>query len=156
VQRHFGTKAGLRDAINDYVVVLATEAFADLPSDGDPAEIQQRMGDLVTSFVSQNATALRYVARAVADRDPGAMDIFAAFAAISRAQWQRLDDHGLLRPGADIEWAALHVVVLNLATVLMRDAIERHLPAPFGDPAQLERWNQATNALFHQGLYRRP
>jgi AcrR family transcriptional regulator len=155
VQRHFRTKAGLRDAINDHVVALATEAFAELPSEGDPTEIQQRMGDLVTAFVRDNSTALRYVARAVADRDPGAFRIFESFAAISRAQWQRLAQHDLLRPDADIEWAALHVVVLNLATVLMRDAIERHLEASFTDPAQLERWNRATNALFQEGLYRR-
>jgi AcrR family transcriptional regulator len=154
VQRHFGTKAGLRDAINDHVVALATDAFAELPSEGDPTVIQQRMGDLVTAFVRDNPTALRYVARAVADRDPGALGIFEAFTAISRAQWQRLADHGLLRPDTDIEWAALHVVVLNLATVLMRQAIENCLAAPFDDPAQLERWNQATNALFQRGLYR--
>jgi hypothetical protein len=34
--------------------------------------------------------------------------------------------------------------------------IERHLEASFADPAQLERWNRATNALFQEGLYRRP
>jgi AcrR family transcriptional regulator len=154
VQRHFVTKAGLRDTINDYVVTLATEAFADLPSEGDPVEIQQQMGDRVTTFVRDNETALRYVARAVADRDPEALRIFDAFVAISRTQWERLDRHGLLRPDPDIAWAALHVVVLNLATILMRDAIERHLPAPFDDPAQMARWNEATNALFYRGLYR--
>jgi AcrR family transcriptional regulator len=155
VQRHFGTKAGLRDAINDHVVALATEGFAGLPGEGDPTEIQQRMGDLVTAFVRDNATALRYVARGVADGDPGALGIFDAFVAISRTQWQRLAEHEMLHPEADIEWAALHVVVLNLATVLMRTAIERHLPAAFIDGAQLERWNEATNGLFRQGLYRR-
>jgi AcrR family transcriptional regulator len=153
VQRHFTTKAGLRDAINDHVVALATEAFADLPADGDPVQIQQQMGRRVTAFARDNPTALRYVARAVADRDPGALRIFDAFVAISRAQWQRLAEHGKLRPDADIEWGALHVVVLNLGTILMREAIERHLPASFTDPTELERWNQASNALFFQGLY---
>ena len=154
VQHHFGTKAGLRDAINEHAVAVAGQAFRDLPTDGDPTEIQQQMGDRVTAFVRDNPTALRYVARAVADQDEGAMRIFDVFVAISRAQWDRLAEHGLLRPDASLEWAALHVVVLNLATVLMRDAIERHLPAPFTDPRQLERWNQATNALFQRGLYR--
>jgi hypothetical protein len=111
------------------------------------------MGDRVTAFVREHSTALRYVARAVADRDEGALRIFDAFVAISAAQWERLAEHGLLRPDADLDWAALHVVVLNLATVLMRDAIERHLPAPFTDAGQLERWNQASNALFQQGVY---
>ncbi len=154
VQHHFATKAGLRDAINDHVVAVAVEAFNDLPTDGDPTLIQQQLGDRVTAFVRDNSPALRYVARAVADRDEGALRIFDAFVAISRAQWERLAEHGLLRPDASLEWAALHVVVLNLATVLMREAIERHLPAPFTDPEELDRWNQATNALFQRGLYR--
>ena len=154
VQHHFTTKSGLRDAINDHVVAVAVEAFDELPTDGDPTLIQQQMGDRVTEFVRDNSVALRYVARAVADRDEGALRIFDAFVAISRAQWERLAEHGLLRPDASLEWASLHVVVLNLATVLMREAIERHLPAPFTEPHELERWNQATNGLFQRGLYR--
>lgn len=154
VQHHFATKAGLREAVNDHVVALASEAFGDLPVDGDPTQIQRQMGDRVTAFVRDQSRALRYVARAVADRDEGALRIFDAFVALSAAQWKRFDEHGLLRPDADSDWAALHVVVLNLATVLMREAIERHLPAPFTDPDELERWNQASNALFQHGLYR--
>jgi TetR/AcrR family transcriptional regulator, regulator of cefoperazone and chloramphenicol sensitivity len=154
VQHHFGTKAELRDAINDHVVSIAADAFSELPTEGDPTEIQQQMGDRVTAFVRDNSIALRYVARGVADRDEGAIGIFDAFVAISARQWDRLAEHGMLRPDADLDWAALHVVVLNLASVLMRHAIERHLPAPFTDQHELERWNQASNALFQHGLYR--
>jgi TetR/AcrR family transcriptional regulator, regulator of cefoperazone and chloramphenicol sensitivity len=154
VQHHFGTKAELRNTINDHVVAIAAEALGDLPADGDPTKIQQQMGDRVTAFVRDNSIALRYVARGVADHDEGALRIFDAFVAIARVQWERLDEHQLLRPDASLDWAALHVVVLNLATVLMREAIERHLAAPFTDPAELERWNQASNALFQHGLYR--
>lgn len=50
--------------------------------------------------------------------------------------------------------AALHVVVLNLGTALFIDAINRHLPAPFLTPEQLERWNTASNTLFREGMYR--
>jgi AcrR family transcriptional regulator len=154
IQHHFVTKAGLRDAVNEHVVALAAEAFGDLQTEGDPNEIQQEMGDRVTIFVRDHSTALRYVARGVADRDEGALRVFDAFVSITASQWKGLADHGLLRPDAALDWAALQVVVLNLGTVLMRDAIERHLPAAFTDPDQLERWNQASNALFQHGLYR--
>lgn len=155
VQHHFGTKAGLRDTVNEHVVALATNAFAELPSEGDPAEVQQQMGERVTEFVRDNPIALRYVARATADRDEPASRIFDAFVAIARGQFQRLADHELLRSDADVDWAALHVVLFILSTVLLRDAIGRHLPAPFDRPEQLDRWNQATNDLFRRGLYRR-
>jgi AcrR family transcriptional regulator len=156
VQHHFPTKEALRDAVNEYVVAIATQAFSDLPDSGSPEETQQQLGDRVTAFVRDHPTALRYVTRSLADGDQAAIAIFDAFVAIAKTQWQRLAHQGLLRPDADLPWAALHVVVLNLATVLLEQAINRHLPAPLRDPEQLERWNQATTALFREGVYDNP
>jgi AcrR family transcriptional regulator len=154
VQHHFASKEALRDAVNSYVVAIATQAFSDLPDSGSPEDIQQELGDRVTAFVRDHPTALRYVARSVADGNAPATAIFDAFVAIARQQWERLARHGLLREDADIEWSALHVVLLNLATVLLELAINRHLPADLRDPEQLERWNQASSALFREGVYR--
>ena len=44
----------------------------------------------------------------------------------------------------------MHVVVLNLGTILFVDAINRHLPEPFSSSEQLEHWNTASNALFRE------
>ncbi len=155
VQHHFPTKAALIGAVNDYVIGVASDAFSDPPGEGSPTDVQQELGDRVTAFVREHPTALLYVARSAADGDRAALEIFDAFLAIARAQWQALADHALLRPDIDLTWAALHVVVLNLGTILLVDAINRHLPEPFLDPEQLERWNAASNALFREGLYRR-
>ena len=40
VQHHFGTKAGLRDAVNDFVVAGALDTFRDLVRDGGSAAAQ--------------------------------------------------------------------------------------------------------------------
>jgi AcrR family transcriptional regulator len=154
VQHHFGTKSGLRDAVNEYVVEIASEAFAELPEGGSADDIQQQLGDRITSFVRDHPTELRYVARSIADGDQAAVQIFNAFVEIARGLWERLAERGLLRPDADLTWTPLHVVVLNLGTVLFREAIEGHLEAAFFEPAQLDRWNEASNALFRHGVYR--
>ncbi len=39
----------------------------------------------------------------------------------------------------------------NLGTVLLEPAINRHLPEPFFSSEGLERWNEASTALFKQG-----
>ena len=155
VQHHFPTKEALRDAVNEYVVAIAGEAFTDLAG-GSPEEIQAELGDRITAFVRDHPTALRYVARAVADGDQAAMAIFDAFVAIAKTQWEHLARQGLLRHDADLPWSALHVVVLNLGTVLLEQAINRHLPAALRDAEQLQRWNQATSDLFRQGVYKSP
>jgi AcrR family transcriptional regulator len=153
VQHHFSTKDELRRAVNDHVIALAREAFADLPEIRVAQDLQHQIGDRVAAFVRDQPAALRYVARSVADGDEDALEIFDSFIEIATNQWRHMADQGVLRPDADPLWAALHVVVLNLGTVLLGAAIDRHLPEPFFSPRQIERWNKATNALFIHGLY---
>jgi len=156
VQHHFATKAALVQAVGAHVVGLASEAFGELPTAETAAQAQQELGDRVTAFVAEQPTALMYVARAVAEGDETAAVVFDAFVEIAAGLWRALADDGLLRDDADVTWAALHGVTLILGTVLYQAQIGRHLPEPFMAAGQLERWNAAGNALFREGLYRRP
>ena len=156
VQHHFATKAALVEAVGAHVVGLASEAFGDLLAAGTPVQSQKQLGDRVTAFVAEQPTALLYVARAVAEGDKAAAAVFDAFVEIAKGRWQTLADQGLLRDDADITWAALHGVTLILGTVLYQAQIGRHLPEAFMTAEELERWNAAGNALFREGLYRRP
>jgi AcrR family transcriptional regulator len=155
VQHYFASKAALVEAVNAHVVEIATDAFSDLSESGSPMQAQQELGDRVTASVAEHPTALLYVARSAADGEPAALEMFDAFLAIAREQWRRLLDRGLLRADVDLEWTALHSAVHVLGTVLLKEAIDRHLPASFFTLAQLERWNTASNALFREGTYRR-
>ncbi len=154
VQHHFPNKAALVEAVNDYVIEVATNAFSQPLENDSPADIQQQLGDRVTALVREHPTTLRYVARSAADGEETALGLFDAFLAIARSQWQAVADQDLLRPDTDITWAALHAVVINLGTILLTEAIDRHLPTPFFTPEQLERWNTASSALFREGMYR--
>jgi TetR/AcrR family transcriptional regulator, regulator of cefoperazone and chloramphenicol sensitivity len=154
VQHHFPSKAALRIAVNEYVIRIAREAFADVPVDGDAAAIFEDFGDRITALVREHPTALRYVARAAAEGDPAALDLFDGFVAITEAQQGRLADAGLLEPSLDRTWAALHLVVFNLGTVMLEEAIDRHLPEPFRREESLERWNAAGTAFFRRALTR--
>ena len=154
VQHHFPSKAALRIAVNEYVIRIAREAFADVPVEGDAAAIFEDFGDRITALVREHPTALRYVARAAAEGDPAALDLFDGFVAITEAQQGRLADAGLLEPSLDRTWAALHLVVFNLGTVMLEEAIDRHLPEPFRREQSLERWNDASTAFFRRALTR--
>ncbi len=155
VQHYFPSKAALVDAVNQHVVALATNAFSGLVQDGSPPDAMRELGDRLTEFVAEHPTALSYVARSAADGETGALEIFDAFLAIARAQWQRMADRELLRADIDLEWSTLHIVVLVLGTIMLKDAIDRHLPEAFFATPQLERWNAAGSALFREGTYRK-
>jgi AcrR family transcriptional regulator len=156
IQHYFPTKTALVQAVNEHVIAIVTEAFRDLPQTGSPVDLQQQLGDRVTAAVREHPTALLYLARSTADGEPTAQQIFDALVAIVGEHWQRLADHDLLREDIDLTWTTLQGVALVFATVLLNAAIDRHLPAPFFTPEQLERWNTANNALFREGAYKRP
>ena len=159
VQHHFGTKEGLRDAVNEHVIAVAVATFEELVRDGEDAgavaEAWAAMGDTTTAWVRDNALALRYLVRVLAEGDAEAARIFETLIGIARTNWLApLARGGILRPDTDEDWAAIHVVVFNLACVLLESTISRHLPAPFFSPEQLQRWNTATTELYRHGLTR--
>jgi TetR/AcrR family transcriptional regulator, regulator of cefoperazone and chloramphenicol sensitivity len=153
VQHHFPTKQALRHAVDSYVLSLAANAFGDLLDPARPPDPDE-LGDRIAAFVRDHPTALRYVARSVAEGDEPALEIFDAFVGMALAQTHRLADEGLLHPRSDVRWLALHTVVLNLGTVLFEAAVSRHLPGSFLSPEQLERWKASTRSLFGRGVYR--
>lgn len=152
VQHHFGTKAGLRAAVNEYVIGVAEETFANLVSEDTP-EAWTAMGDTVTAWVGDNELGLRYLARALSEGDPDATEIFQTLLEFAQQKWlQPLAEAGRLRVDVDREWAAIHVLVFNLACVLFEPAISRQLPQPFFATEQLQRWNTATTDLYRLAL----
>lgn len=153
VQHHFGTKAGLRQAVDEYVTAVAVEAFRDVDA-LELADPVRELGDRVASVVRDHPTALLYVARSVAEGDEAGLALFDTFVALAREQWGRLAHDDRLHAGVDVEWAALHIVIFNLATVSFETAISRTLGEPFASPREVERWNEATRDLFQRGVFR--
>jgi AcrR family transcriptional regulator len=155
VQHHFPTKDSLRAAIDDHVVKVAEAAFSGLSETSTLIESLEELGERVSRFVREEPDALLYVARAALQGEDAGLRSFDAFVAIADAQWRRLADDGLLDAEVDLPWAALHVTIINLGTVLFAEAVSRHLPDSFSTPEQVDRWRAATVALFDRGLSRR-
>jgi AcrR family transcriptional regulator len=153
VQHYFPTKADLRHAVDQHVLDIARHAFADVEPSVEGEDAIDEFGRRVAGFVREHPDAVRYVARS-AFEDDAAPQLFDAFVAIARAGWEELAGRRLLRPGLDLTWSALHIVVLNLGTVLFESALDRQLDHPLRTPEGVERWRHATTALFRSGAYR--
>jgi AcrR family transcriptional regulator len=152
LDHHYPSEALLREAINEHVMTLAARYFGDAPLDDD--EDYSHFGRRVTNLLRDNPDEIRYVARAAIDRDPDGLAMFDAFMAIALHNYRVLDDNGVLDDNVDIEWAALHQVVWNLAVMLFEHAIDNHLPEPLATGEGLERWHQADTELFRHGWLR--
>ncbi len=153
VQHHFPTKAALAQAVNDHVAAIAVAAFEEVPAASSATDAAEELGRRVTALIRDHPDALRYVARASIEADPGALDLFDTLVGIAEAQWEQLARDGLLRADVDRQWTALNTIVFNLGPLLFGAALERHLPDPFLSPKGLERWRSAGTKLFRHGVY---
>jgi TetR/AcrR family transcriptional regulator, regulator of cefoperazone and chloramphenicol sensitivity len=153
VQHHFPTKATLTEAVNDHVISIAETAFANVPAARSTIDASDELGSRVTALIREHPDALRYVARASSEADPGALELFDTFVSIAEQQWEQLAKDDLLRADADRKWTALNTVMFNLAPLLFQTALDRHLPHPFESPEGLQRWQNAGTELFRHGVY---
>lgn len=152
VQHYFPSKAALRSAVDEQVTEAARTALEVRTVDGDVVE---DLAERLTRLVADHFVALRYVARGVAESDPAAMAIFDTLTQLCRDQLAELQRAGMLRSDLDLDWAALHTVLINLGTVIMEPGVSRQLRKPFLTDRQVERWKVATTKLFVEGEIRR-
>jgi len=155
VQHHFKTKTDLEQAVNDYVLRIGLEASEGLEkstAEAHTEELFTEMGERITSLVREHRSALLYVIRSAAQGERAGLEIFDAFLALVDQHVERLSEDGTLRQDVDRLWAGLQIVILDLGTVLLEPAIERHLPGSMRDPDQLERWRKACTELLSRGF----
>jgi AcrR family transcriptional regulator len=155
VQHHFGTKAGLIQAVDDHALGVVIAAIAE-PIPAPPADSIAEMGNRVTRMIAEHPDIVDYVGRALIDGSPLGTTIFDTLAAFGIARWQQRDERAETRQDIDITWAALNSLVLALGSLILRSHLERHLPEPLATPDQLERWQASVNTLLREGLFRRP
>jgi AcrR family transcriptional regulator len=152
IQHFFPSQVALRQAVTDYVVDMVRDAFADTVSGTSAIDVGSELGHRLTEFFHRHPSESRYLARTLIDQDDTATGLFSALLGLSTAQWTQLSEDGLLRKNVDALWAALHVVIINVGTILLEDLIDEHLPHPLNSSSGIERWRRAQTDLF-QGLY---
>lgn len=153
VQHHFATKAGLIQAVDDYVLGVVIEAVT-RPATVPPRDSIADMGSRVSALIADHPDIVDYFGRALLDGNPLGTKIFDTLAAFGTARWNQRRDNGETRPDIDLTWAAINSLVLALGTLILRSHIERQVPEAFSTPAQLERWQESVNTLLRDGLFR--
>ncbi len=153
VQHHFATKAGLIQAVDDYVLALVITQIAQ-PVPDSASDSVAEIGDRVTRMIAELPDIADYVGRALIDGRPVGYMIFDALLNSGTARWIRRTERGETRADLDLTWAAINSLVLALGTFILRGHIERHLPEPFTASAQLKRWQTSVDTLLREGLFR--
>ena len=153
VQHHFVTKANLIKAVDDHVLEVMSTTLAQ-PIPEPPADSIADIGSRVTWLIREQPDVCAYVGRALTDGSLLGKQVFDALATLGAARWKTRQEQGVAREDLDPEWGVLNPLVLALGAWVLRPHIERHLSEPLETPAQLRRWQNATDSLIREGQLR--
>jgi AcrR family transcriptional regulator len=156
VQHHFVTKAGLIEAVDDYVMGAVIDVVSRPASTGQEKDSIADMGTRITNLLLEQPDVVDYFGRALIDGSALGRTVWDTLAAFGTRRWNTRKESGEARGDIDVTWAALNSLVLALGTLILRGHIERQVPGAFATPEQLDRWQESVNVLLRQGLFPQP
>jgi AcrR family transcriptional regulator len=154
VQHHFGTKAGLQKAVDEFIIEDALWTFTDLPEpiEERSAEFAARMG----AVTRDRPSAVRYLARAASEGSELGLRAFEEILEFGVKEFRAMEEAGQLRPDLDLEWGVLQMLLFNLSTMMFEPAITHALGESITSQQGRRRVNAAAMRLFAYGFTRTP
>jgi len=151
IVHHFGDKAALRAACDEYVVAVFIDDRHDLIAAPTADRIRAALAD-----VERYGPYVDYLARMLADSSPAADRLFDAIVGLTRQVLDEQREAGLLVEMSDPEMTTLLMVMLGLAPVVMRAQISRALGQDQLSPSGMLRSTLPTLELLTHGIYATP
>lgn len=152
VVHHFGSRAGLREAVIERVRSWMQELFDMATSSDVVADFRARewssMGDVLTHGLPPESPLPRYVRRLLMTGDPVGTELIRSWHALTVALYRSWDEEGLLHAGPDPETRAAITLSSDLGTLFLVD----HWREVLGyDPLSgdgLQRWAEEAHRVY--------
>ncbi len=155
VIRHFGSRDGLRAAVDEHVArlfeALLSEALNGSASPLDPAAAPS-LADLVAGGLPAGSPVPGYLGRLLLAGGPVGTDLFRRLYAVSRDALAGMVRAGLASSGADPEVRAAFLLVNDLAVLVLRDRLADVLGVDPLSAAGLRRWSKEVLTIYQAGL----
>lgn len=152
VIHHYGTKQGLREAVDARAGALFTDLLDSLGEPDDP----QAAASLSAAFLARlqaEPVLLAYLRRSLLDGGPAAAGLLAALFEATRAGLAELDAVGLLRPSSDPQTRAAFLLVNDLGLMLLREQVHEVLGVDPLGPDGMGRWTETALEIYRRGLF---
>ncbi len=159
INHHFGSKAGLRDAVDEFFIERF-EAFygddQDHVEDLEPKEFMSTVESWVSNISDDWPVITRYFRRALLEETEWGEKLFRRYFGIVRGSIDRLDAQGLIRPDVDRLWLPFLFIYLETGTMLMDPYIEKVLGRSGFEPDLWKRRYHAYSRMIAQGVMTQP
>lgn len=165
INHHFGSKEGLRDAVDKYFLAQFEEVLN--PAESTPLSAQPKIpepeGDgleyyaqWVDGWIGRHIddwdASKAYMRRALLEGSDWGASLFERFYQVARTGADRADANGNIRPEVDRLWLPFLIMYLEVGTLLLEPFVERILGK---SPFERTLWNRRHRAyinLIYKGI----
>ncbi|MFC6325704.1 TetR/AcrR family transcriptional regulator [Microbacterium koreense] len=148
ILHHFGSKDGLRDACDAYVVDVFVSNKGHLAGTGAQEIIRASLADR-----ERFMPLVDYMARMLTTAGPVSDSLFDEFLGGTRRLLEQQAAAGMLRPQDDMDVTVATMTMYSLAPVLLRHHLSRALGSDALDDEVLRRLTMPILELYTHGLY---
>ena len=133
INHHFGSKVGLREAVDRYFLSQFEEILFDEYPRGQPegAENVDILSDWVEDWIDRHiddwALSKAYMRRAMLEGSDWGGGLFERFYQVVRTSVDRMDADNRIREDVDRLWLPLLIMYMELGTLLLEPYVERVL-----------------------------
>jgi len=153
VTHHFGSKEGLREAVEQEVLSTFDSALGELEAHSEPGRLMAALGDLSVRLFAGDPVRRAYLRRILLERSPTSSSLFAQLLNGARREVSRLESVGNgLREGVDMTWAPYQILFVVLGPLLLEPAIQPNLDMGIFDPEVVRQRSLANQRLLAAGL----
>jgi len=160
IVHHFGSKDGLRVAVDEYAARAFDAVFdgfegedlASLLSSAESASI----ADAFARGFPPGSPLPAYLRRLLLTADPAGAALFGRWYAATRRLLDALAALGVVTPSADPDARAAFLLVNDLALILLRNQIATTLGVDPLSPDGIDRWAREAMAVYTTGAFVAP
>jgi AcrR family transcriptional regulator len=152
VMHHFGSRRGLREAVDAQVAMVFDALFAGL-DEADPGGDGASFAELITTALPADSSIPAYLRRLLTDGSPVGRVLFSRWFAAGRGLLDRWIEAGLVRAVADRDVVSAFLMVNDLALLMLREHLTDALGADPLSRDGMARWAEAVMAVYREGVF---
>ncbi|MFG2594443.1 TetR/AcrR family transcriptional regulator [Streptomyces sp. NPDC048462] len=152
VTRHFGSKQGLRAAVDEEVLGRIGEALASVESRS--GDLMASLGDVSARLFGADPVLRGYLRQVLLEDSEASAELFARLLRGARGELERLAAAGGARTGSGEQtWAPFQILCLVLGPLLLERVMQPGLDRPMFAPEVLAQRSTANQRLLLHGLF---
>lgn len=153
VVHHFGSKDGLRDAVDTHVADVMTRLIGELTDQPDDAG---RATAALWAALDREPDLMAYLRRSLVEGAAPGRRLFGWMVEATERELTAMQDAGVLRPADDPRARAVFLLANDMAPIVLRDLVADALGADPLSREGLERWSTTLMDVYTRGLFTGP